>query len=65
MDPNEVLKFAIEPTLIGKRFIIAFMVVAAYLAAVFIGTDTASMKDLVLAVVAFYFGSHTTNVETG
>jgi hypothetical protein len=65
MDLNEVLKFAIEPTLIGKRFIIAFMVVASYLAAVFIGTDTAGMKDLVLAVVAFYFGSHTTNVEKG
>ena len=62
MDPNEVLKFAIEPTLIGKRFILAFMVVAAYLLSILMGVSTNEMATVAGMVLAFYFGTHNEKV---
>jgi hypothetical protein len=59
--PGDLLKFAVEPTLIGKRFILAFMVVAAYLYVAIAGTPTGEMSTVAGMVLAFYFGTHTTD----
>ena len=60
MDLNEAIKYFCEQGLLGKRFILAFLIVLAWLIAFLKGlTIPNDVTTIVGMVLAFYFGTHT------
>lgn len=65
MDLKELLQYLVEPGLLGKRFIIAVAVVGSWLYAFVSGvTIPTEVTTIVGMVVAFYFGTHGSAIQS-